>query len=253
MLTDDRGARAGRCAIAVMGKAPQSGRSKTRLVPAVSFDEAARLSAAFLRDTTDNIARAGRDAPIDGFVAYAPAGTDGLLRPHLADGTALLLADGEGAWPWGVDGFGRCLLQATAAMLRSGYGSACVLNSDGPTLPTRFLVEAARLLSAPGDRAVLGPAEDGGYYLLGLKQAHAALFTDIRWSTEHVAAETRARAAAIGLPVVELAPWYDVDDGASLDRLRAALRDGASDGFEAPATRECLRDLGRLGTHAAPA
>ena len=72
--------------------------------------------------------------------------------------------------------------------------AACVLSSDIPTLPARLLVEAARHLLAPGDRAVLGPCPDGGYYLLGLKAAHAEMFSDIAWSTEVVAAATRERA-----------------------------------------------------------
>ena len=79
-------------------------------------------------------------------------------------------------------------------MLARGHAAACVLSSDVPTLPTRLLVEAARILLAPGERAVLGACDDGGYYLLGLKRAHARLFADIAWSTDTVAAATRARA-----------------------------------------------------------
>ena len=60
----------------------------------------------------------------------------------------------------------------------------------------------------PGDRVVLGPAEDGGYYLLGMRQAHASLFADIAWSTGTVARDTRLRAAALGLEMVELPVWY---------------------------------------------
>ena len=172
------------CAIAVMGKAPRSGRSKTRLAPVIGADAAAALSAAFLRDTTANVVLAGRSTPIRSVVAYAPAGSDALLRPLLAPGTSLLLADGEGVVTPGVTGFGRCLLQAITTMLDAGHEAACVLNSDGPTLPTAHLVAAARLLAAPGDRAVLGATRDGGYYLLGMKRPHAALFRDIAWSTE---------------------------------------------------------------------
>ena len=93
---------------------------------------------------------------------------------------------------------------------------------------------------------MLGPAEDGGYYLLGLKAAHAELFEDIAWSTAEVAAQTRARARAIGLPVVELPVWYDVDDARALDRLRRSCRDAsleAADAYRAPATRACLERL----------
>ena len=86
---------------------------------------------------------------------------------------------------------------------------------------------------------MLGACADGGYYLLGLKARHAALFTGIAWSTDTVAEATRARARGISLPLVELPPWYDVDDAASLARLRAER-----DGYVAPATRGVLARLG---------
>ena len=94
-----------------------------------------------------------------------------------------------------------------------------MLNSDSPTLPTAFLVETAEMLARPGERAVLGPASDGGYYLLGLKTAHRRLFDDIAWSTERVAAQTLERAREIGLDVHMLPVWYDVDDIEGLRRL----------------------------------
>ncbi|WP_342110087.1 DUF2064 domain-containing protein [Methylobacterium sp. SI9] len=235
------------CAIGVMAKAPRSGRSKTRLCPPLTPDDAALLSAAFLRDTTANILEAARSAPIAAYAAYAPQGAETLVVPHLASGTHLVLADGTSPAPATVEGFGRCLLQAVAGMLAQGHAAACVLSSDIPTLPTRLLVEAARILLAPGDRAVLGACDDGGYYILGLKQAQAHLFADIAWSTDTVAAATRARAREIGLALVELEPWYDVDDAASLARLSADRT-----GYAAPATRAVLARLTGL-PEAAPA
>jgi rSAM/selenodomain-associated transferase 1 len=236
------------CAIGVMAKAPQAGRSKTRLCPPLCGDEAAAISAAFLRDVTENIALAARSAPIAGLVAYAPAGSAAQFAGHLAEGTELMLADGTPPMPSGVEGFGRCLLHAIQDMLAAGFGAAVVLNSDSPTLPTELLVRTAWMLLAPGERAVLGPAEDGGYYLLGMKTAHAALFRDIAWSTDSVAGATRARAAEIGLELHELDWWYDVDDRATLARLLRET-EGASVNsdlppFEAPATTEALIRLG---------
>ncbi|MGU3450823.1 TIGR04282 family arsenosugar biosynthesis glycosyltransferase [Methylobacterium sp. 391_Methyba4] len=226
------------CAIGVMAKAPRSGRSKTRLCPPLTPEQAAGLSAAFLRDTTANILEAARSAPIAAYAAYAPHGAEALIVPHLAPGTYLVLADGSTPAPATVKGFGRCLLQAVEGMLAQGHAAACVLSSDIPTLPTRLLVQAAGILLAPGDRAVLGACDDGGYYILGLKQAHARLFADIAWSTDTVAAATRARAREIGLALVELEPWYDVDDAASLARLSADWT-----GYAAPTTRAVLARL----------
>ncbi len=231
------------CAIAVMAKAPRPGHSKTRLVPPLTFEQAAAMSAAFLRDTTANILEAARRIPISPYVAYAPAGLETILIEHVAPGTGLVLADGSIDAPSGVQGFGICLLHAIRTLFDAGHASACVLNSDGPTLPTACLVRTAELLSADGDRAVLGPAEDGGYYLLGMKREHAHLFTDIEWSTAGVEEATRARAASVGLELAILPAWYDVDDAASLARLLEEL-DEPGDGFAAPATRACI---GRLG------
>jgi glycosyltransferase A (GT-A) superfamily protein (DUF2064 family) len=95
---------------------------------------------------------------------------------------------------------------------------------------------------------VLGPADDGGYYLLGMKAAHAHLFSGIAWSTASVAETTRARAAALGLEVVELASWYDVDDHASLLRLLddVSMTDGLVP-YAAPFTHSALARMGMRG------
>jgi rSAM/selenodomain-associated transferase 1 len=229
------------CAIAVMAKAPRAGLSKTRLVPPLDHAGAAALSAAFLRDITENIAAAG----LVGYVAYAPAREAALFEGILAHGTSLLLADGNLALPPRVQGFGRSLLHALRAAL-ARHAGACLLNADSPTLPTALLRRAADALAGPGDRVVLGPAEDGGYYLIGAKTAHAHLFEDIDWSTDQVAEQTRDRTRALGLELVELPSWYDVDDRASLSRLRAELAappGGALTPYHALATAECVRRL----------
>jgi rSAM/selenodomain-associated transferase 1 len=238
----------GDCAIGVMAKAPRPGFSKTRLCPPLDYEQAAALSAAFLRDITENIALAARQAPINGYVAYAPAGHEARFDSHLAAGTRLLLADGSPLMPSNVQGFGRCLLHAILAMLARGHESAVVLNSDSPTLPTALLVRTATALADDGDRVVLGPADDGGYYLLGMKAAHAHLFADIAWSTDSVADTTRMRAAQLGLDVVELPTWYDVDDQAALRRLQ--LEPSVIAGlhsYPAPFTVAALASIGLQG------
>jgi rSAM/selenodomain-associated transferase 1 len=224
------------CAIAVMAKAPVPGRCKTRLVPPLTHQEAAGMSAAFQRDITENLFLAARSADIVPYVAYAPAGAADLFEGVLAAGTRLVLADGSISAPDGVTGFGACLLHAVQTLLAAGHSSVCVVNSDSPTLPTGFLVQAARWLAEPGDRAVLGPADDGGYYLLGMKKPHANLFSDITWSTPRVAAETRGRALEQDIELRELPTWYDVDDAASLDRLCADLQSPGTACYPAPAT-----------------
>lgn len=212
------------CAIAVIAKAPRPGHVKTRLQSIFLPEEAARLGAAFLQDTLANLLQAGAETPIHPFVAYAPAGEerrfDGLLPP----GVELILADGANGDAPGVQGFGRVLLDTTRTLLARGYGAVCVLGADSPTLPTALLVRTVRALLQNEADAVLGPADDGGYWLLGLTRPHPEPYAGIAWSTETVAAETRERIHAASLRLLELDPWYDVDDPPSLARLVHELK-----------------------------
>jgi rSAM/selenodomain-associated transferase 1 len=234
--------------IAVMAKAPRAGQAKTRLCPALSPSQAAGLGAAFLQDITENLRIASRAAAIVPYVAFAPAGSEMLFDGIVAPGTRMLLADGTPPAPEGVEKFGRCLLHAIEAMLALGHGAACVLNADSPTLPTRLLLEAQAALAMPGDRVVMGAAEDGGYYLLGMKYAHKNLFSRIDWSTPCVAAQTRERARESGIDMIELDPWYDVDEPSSLARLLDGLNGvGVThDAFAAPFSTACLEGYGLL-------
>lgn len=232
------------CAIAVMGKVPVPGRSKTRLCPPLNHDQAASLSEGFLRDMFGNIQQAGQRAAIAGYAAFAPASGAAAMAALLPRDMHPLLADGTPPMPDNVQGLGRSLLHAMRGLFDLGHPAACLLNSDSPTLPTEYLVRAARTLMEHEDRVVLGPAEDGGYYLIGMRRPHAALFADIAWSTETVARSTRHRAAELGLDLVELPSWYDVDETASLSRLILELAAGPSGAYRAPATRSVLHRLG---------
>jgi rSAM/selenodomain-associated transferase 1 len=207
------------CGIAIMAKASVPGRAKTRLVPPLTFDEAAQFNTAFLQDVAANIAAAAAEVPIRGYAAFGPPEAAAFFRSILVSSIGLIEA-------WHTD-FGDCLLTAIEQMLARGHSAAVVLNSDSPTLPTSLLVRTAQLLKGPGDRAVLGPSRDGGYYLLGLKAPHRRLFEDVAWSTERVAAQTRARAGEIALPVHILPEWYDIDDAQSLQLLRSELNGAA--------------------------
>jgi hypothetical protein len=223
-----------------MAKAPRVGESKTRLTSVLSAEAAAGLSACFIRDAAENIAAAARQTAIAGYIAFSP--------PDAAAEFASLLPSDTGLLPSRRLGLGASLYDAAEDLLAAGYGSACMINSDSPTLSTSLLVNAAEALAAPGDRIVLGPAEDGGYYLIGQKRAHAHLFEDISWSTPRVFKQTVARAREIGLDPVVLPEWYDVDDVASLARLITELRRADDDGaglvpYRAPHTAAFLDDL----------
>lgn len=221
-----------------MCKAPQPGRTKTRLAAAVGTSVAAGLSACFLRDVAAAIEALPAEIGCSGYGVYAPAGTEAALRDLLPPGFGLVLQAG--------DDFGMVLFGAITKLLAMGHDCVLLVNGDSPTLPPSFLAEAIEALRRPGDRMVLGPATDGGYFLIGLKHPHRPLFTDIAWGTDTVAQSTRQRAAEIELAVAELPEWYDIDDAETLAWLKAELA-GCTERFRnggrAAATRAFLANL----------
>ena len=220
------------CAIAMVAKESRPGLAKTRLTPPLAPGEAAALNSCFLLDTARNILNAGSRAAIQGFVAYHP--------PEAADFFRRLLVPAIELLPPREPGLGPSLLHACRDLLALGYGAVCIVNSDSPTLPSAYLARAAQVLATAEDRLVLGPASDGGYYLIGVKRTHPRLFEEIDWSTERVLTQTLERAAEIGLGVDLLPEWYDVDDAAALGRL---CRELAEDASRAPASASYLRSL----------
>jgi rSAM/selenodomain-associated transferase 1 len=235
-----------------MVKAPRSGEVKTRLVPPLCADEASQLSACFVRDIVANLLAVSETVPVDCYAAYSPPGSEVLFRDFLPPQVRML--------PPRSVGLADSLPDAIEDLIARGYQGACLVNADSPTLPTSLLVDAISSLCAPGERVVLGPATDGGYYLIGLKHPHRHLFHEIAWSTERVYRQTAERAASIGLELVTLPAWYDVDDAASLSSLCRELLDGRRppqclrDGYAAFHTRDYLRGLiaaggARLATH----
>jgi uncharacterized protein len=225
------------CALGLMAKAPFAGEVKTRLTPPLTPIEAAALSVCFLRDMATNIKTLSKTAAASGLVVYTPAGSESAFAGVLPDGFKLLAQRGPS--------LGERLCNATDDLLRSGHSAVCLINSDSPTLPRAVLIRAIELLALEGDRVVLGAADDGGYYLIGLKQAHWNLFEGIAWSTSDVLASTTQRAAEIGLPVELLPPWYDVDDADTLKRLCEELfcMPSANGAYAAPHTRAFLEAI----------
>ena len=236
----------GRCALAVMAKAPRPGKVKTRLSPPLSPEQAAALNICFLRDTTRNIAdvvsrceAAGLGAA--GMVCYTPVGDEVAFDGILPEDFVMIAQRG--------DRFGERLLAAAEDILACGFGAVCLIDSDSPTLPAAALQQAVAELARPGDRVVLGGSDDGGYYLIGMKRAHAEPFERITWSTASVYAETVERVREAGIELGELPVWYDVDDAATLRVLERELLEGERpgfatvDGYVAPSTRAYLVEM----------
>jgi hypothetical protein len=236
-------------ALGIMCKAPVDGSCKTRLCPPLSTREAAEISRCFIADVAAVI-----DAvkPGGGVAVHTPPGAEAAFDGLLPASFPMLAQRGAD--------LGERLLHATGDLLAAGFGGVCLINSDSPTLPPTVLQQAIAALRRPGERIVLGPAIDGGYYLIGLKRAVPALFRDVSWSTGRVLAETLVRAAEGVVPVELLPLWYDVDDLGTLQLLLHELFGAgnpmAVNGLAgAPATRSraCLQgllradDAGRLG------
>ena len=229
------------CALAIMAKAPRPGKVKTRLSPPLTPHQAAAINTCFLRDTTMNIAGLTEETACAGVISYTPVGDE-----HLFDG---LLPTGYYLIPQRGDGFGERLLTTAQDLFKCGFGSVCLIDSDSPTVPTEAFRMAVDALRRPGDRIVLGPSQDGGYYLIGMKQAHAALFENITWSSAFVLSETVAAIRRIDVELVTLPLWYDVDDAVTLSILRSELIDGLQPdftslpGYAAEHSRRFLKEL----------
>ena len=201
-------------AVAIFCKTPSPGHSKTRLSPPLNPDECSQLSACFIRDLSMTIAQSTADGFGAPFAVYTPAGSEAALRLLLPE-TFTLHLQGNGD-------FGSRLLQASTELLAAGHAGVILVNSDSPTLPVEMLRQAIAAVRSQ-DAVVIGPAIDGGYTLIGLSRLHPHLFADIPWSTDEVYRATRQRADEIGLPVIEVGRWYDVDDAQTLRLLEAEL------------------------------
>jgi uncharacterized protein len=219
-------------AVAIMAKAPQSGQVKTRLCPPLSYREAAELYRCFLLDKIAQVNTLQRAAPV---VSYSPDDSrplfEDLTPPHF-----MLI-------PQHGDDLGARLLFTFDRLFRQGFTQVIVIDSDTPTLPTAYLEQALMLIAERVNDVVLGPTEDGGYYLIGLRQSHRELFEQMPWSTSQVFPETRRRSEQYGLTVACTEYWYDVDTPEDLSRLRESL-DQIQDGL-ARQTRQFLRGARR--------
>ncbi|MBI4370985.1 MAG: TIGR04282 family arsenosugar biosynthesis glycosyltransferase [Elusimicrobia bacterium] len=223
----------------VFVKAPVAGRVKTRLCPPLSFAQAAELYRAFVKDT---LASAAVVPQTRVEVAYAPFDDHASLdwiEPRTRPGLFL---------QQGAD-LGRRLENAFAKAFRDGADKVAIIGSDTPQLDPAIVAKAFSALDRK--EAVLGPARDGGYYLIGLRKTRPCLFARIPWSSDKVFAETVARARLEGVSLECLPELNDIDTFADLKRLADALRNQPG---RAPFTRQALAALsGRELLHDAAA
>lgn len=221
-------------AIVIFAKAPIAGQVKTRLCPPLTSEQAARLYESFLLDT---VARACSLSEVRVFVAITPADSEPLFRA--------LLPFPVFYFPQRGATLGEREANVFVDLFPQGLSRIVLIGSDIPTMPVTHLHNAFALLAAPSTDVVLGPSTDGGYYLIGARALHPALFADITWSTSVVLAQTLHQARRAGLRVAQVSSWYDVDSADELQQLAEELTQPGN-AVRAPQTRACLMRLGLI-------
>jgi len=197
-------------ALLVVAKQPSAGQTKTRLCPPLTGEMAAHLYTGFLLDTLEIM----RQVPgVHRSIAYLPDDAGDFFH-ELAPDMALTRQLGTT--------LGERLDHLLSEALANGSQQAVVMDSDSPTLPPAYVAEAFAQLDGTVD-VVVGPCRDGGYYLIGMKRPHPRLLREVQMSTPHVLRDTLALAAELGVQVVLLPEWYDVDTASELAELRAEL------------------------------
>jgi hypothetical protein len=197
--------------LVVFARYPRPGEVKTRLAPRLGLDGAAALARRMLVATWAEALAAARSAGCR--LELHGCGADGA-------GFSALLGDDVAFFAQSGEGFGERLERAFASALERGGGRVVLVGADCPVLSARHFDEALAALES--NDAVLGPARDGGWWLLGLRAPAAALFHDIAWSTPIVFEQTLAAARASGLSVALLEELADIDTPADLERLGPA-------------------------------
>ncbi len=216
-------------AIGVMASAPLAGRCMTGLLAAHSADWVAGLCAAMLRDTLDGL----QSVTADEYVVFVPPvpplpgedADDDVLRKlaldvlgrHVPAPWELVALEGEDP--------GALIEHALAAMFERGATYALLAGCDAPSFPTEPLEEAladATLVTA--GEVLLGPSDDGGYYVIGMSRAEPRLVRDIPWKTPAIMETTRLRCRELGLPIRELPQWYVVDEPSDVMKLLDEVR-----------------------------
>ena len=214
-----------------MAKAPLPGTVKTRLVPPLTVEQAAELYRALLLDQLEHLTKL---EIAERYLAYAPADGEHDLRALGGAGYRYL--------PQRGDDLGARMENLCADLWQLGHRNVVLVGSDLPALPLEILNDAFTRLSRKETQVVLGPSEDGGYYLIGMNQPTPEIFDNMTWSHERVLADTTARLDGLCVPYRVLPSWFDLDVAEDFQRLRML---GKSESRAAlRRTLACLETLG---------
>ncbi len=187
-------------ALSVMLKAPRPGTVKTRLCPPLTHVQAAALYECFIKDIFSAISPLDS---VDVFAAFTPPDSEAEARAVVPPATGLFPQEGES--------LGERISNVFARLFKDGYKRVVVIGSDSPDIPGDYLEDSFRLLCFRENTVVLGPALDGGYYLIGLNTQADELFEDIRWSGPSALEDTLEKARLSRLNIELLPKWHDVD------------------------------------------
>jgi uncharacterized protein len=193
----------------IFAKEPRAGHVKTRLAPPLSPEGAAQLYHSFLVDIIEEM---GRVPEVRLALAYSPREARGFFQKLAPPETDLFAQEGQD--------LGIRMAAACARGFAAGYSPVLLRGSDTPDLPASVVAEAREVLEAGGAQVALGPAHDGGYYLVGLSEPQPRLFHGPAWSSNTVLADTLKIARDQGLAVHLLPAWIDIDTPADLTAFR---------------------------------
>ncbi len=206
-VTLSKGELAKPSALVVMAKPARIGEVKTRLCPPLTLAQASDLHECLLQDT---VAKMERCFSAQLWIAFTPEGEE-TFRRTFGERGKLLSQRGRD--------LGERMHHIFEDLSHLGYRKIVVLGSDIPTMPLSSVEQAFHLLSSNGEDVILGPASDGGYYLIGLKTPVEEIFHRIPWSNAAVLENTVQRISELGLRLALLPLAYDIDLEGDLKRL----------------------------------
>lgn len=213
--------------IIIMAKVPSAGKVKTRLQPGFSPEQCAALSAAFLQDAVSKAKKICENV----ILAYSPAEETSALKKILPSQNIFVEQTGRN--------LGEKMCNAFKFAFEQNADSVVMTGTDSPTFPADFIEQAFELLELETD-VVLGAAEDGGFYLIGLRKLSEKIFENVEWSSPRTFEQVYRNIMNLNLHLRETPAWYDVDGPQDLEKLREEFRHNENARRRAPQTFEYL-------------
>ncbi len=215
--------------IVIMAKVPRSGLVKTRLRPVLSDSQCVELAVCFLRDAAEKAEKITENV----IIAFTPADGEKELESFLPKRSNLIEQAGKD--------LGERMQSAISFAENKGYHPIIIIGTDSPTVPLQYVKNAFEVFENERTKSVLGAANDGGYYLIGLRRTADKIFDNVEWSSEKAFAQTAENARRIfGCEPVQIPSWYDVDTPQDLKILYREFLDNEEFKTVAPNTAKWI-------------